>query len=69
MVLSQDILEDSLIVNPLQAQAIRQYFYIISSDESELSSAQIQLELARAGGFSARLGSARLVGFLSQLVF
>ena len=29
------------------------------SDESELSSARIQLELARAGGFSARLGSAR----------
>ena len=30
-----------------------------SSDESELSSARIQLELARARGFSARLGSAR----------
>ena len=30
-----------------------------NSDESELSSARIQLELARARGFSARLGSAR----------
>ena len=32
---------------------------VITSDAPELSSARIQLELARAGGFSARLGSAR----------
>ena len=31
---------------------------VVISDESELSSARIQLELARLVGFSARLGSA-----------
>ena len=35
--------------------------YITIRDESELSSAQIQLELARLVRFSARLGSARRI--------
>ena len=52
------ILKPHYIENPL---------YLICSDASELSSARLSSDSARAGGLSARLGSAREIFELACL--